>query len=98
MFVSAGELIQELTLGLGIEQLLLFVLTVDVAQRGRELAEHMTKTHPGMKALYMSGYTDDATLKNVISETRATFLQKPFSTETLLHRVREVLGRAAAAH
>jgi PAS domain S-box-containing protein len=82
----------------GLDVHLLITDLVLPRMNGRELAEQMTKTHPGMKTLYMSGYTDDATLKNVISESRATFLQKPFSTETLLHRVREVLGRAAAAH
>ena len=65
---------------------------------GRELAEHLSEVYPGIKTLFMSGYTDDATLKDGVLENRAVFLQKPFNMETLLRKVREVLGRAAAAH
>ncbi|HVO62153.1 MAG TPA: PAS domain S-box protein [Terriglobales bacterium] len=64
---------------------------------GRELAEFMAEHHPGIRTLFMSGYTDDATLKDGVLENRATFLQKPFNMETLLHKVREVLGKAVAA-
>lgn len=64
---------------------------------GRELSERMAEQHPGVRTLFMSGYTDDAALKDGVLESRAAFLQKPFSMETLLHKVREVLGKAAAA-
>jgi len=65
---------------------------------GRELSEQVADHCSGIRTLFMSGYTDDATLKDGVLENRAVFLQKPFSMETLLHKVREVLGRAAAAH
>jgi PAS domain S-box-containing protein len=65
---------------------------------GRELSERMAEHYPAVRTLFMSGYTDDATLKDGVLESRAAFLQKPFSMETLLHKVREVLGKAAAAH
>lgn len=65
---------------------------------GRELAERMAEQFPGVRTLFMSGYTDDATLKDGVLESRAAFLQKPFNMETLLQKVREVLGKAAAAH
>ena len=64
---------------------------------GRELSERMAEQHPRVRTLFMSGYTDDAALKDGVLESRAAFLQKPFSMETLLHKVREVLGKAAAA-
>ena len=64
---------------------------------GRELAERAAEHCPGVRTLFMSGYTDDAALKDGVLESRAAFLQKPFSMETLLHKVREVLGKAAAA-
>ena len=65
---------------------------------GRELAEKIAIDRPTIKTLYMSGYTDDAILKHGVLDSRAAFLQKPFSMESLLQKVREVLGRAAAAH
>jgi two-component system cell cycle sensor histidine kinase/response regulator CckA len=56
---------------------------------GRELAEHATALRPGMKVLYMSGYTD------VIAEQpaadQAPFLQKPFTPDALLAKIRDVL-------
>ncbi|HEX6503151.1 MAG TPA: PAS domain S-box protein [Terriglobales bacterium] len=64
---------------------------------GRELSERMEELYPGLRTLFMSGYTDDATLKDGVLENRAAFLQKPFNMETFLRKVREVLGRAAAA-
>jgi hypothetical protein len=45
----------------------------------------------------MSGYTDDAVLKHGVLDHSARFLQKPFGMESLLQKVREVLGQAAAA-
>jgi hypothetical protein len=45
----------------------------------------------------MSGYTDDAALRDGVYDSRQAFLQKPFSMEVLLQKIREVLGRAVAA-
>jgi len=64
---------------------------------GRELAEKITAAQPDIKTLFMSGYTDDAILKHGVLDSRAAFLQKPFSMELLLQKVRDVLGRVAAA-
>jgi CheY-like chemotaxis protein len=64
---------------------------------GRELSERMAEYYPGIRTLFMSGYTDDAALKDGVLESRAAFLQKPFNMEILLQKIREVLGKAAAA-
>ena len=45
----------------------------------------------------MSGYTDDSVVKSGILDHQTPFLQKPFSMEALLQKIREVLGQAAAA-
>jgi len=44
---------------------------------------------PGLRVLYMSGYTDDALVQHVVLNTDASYLQKPFDTETLSRKVRQ---------
>ncbi|MEO6951598.1 MAG: PAS domain-containing protein, partial [Polyangia bacterium] len=58
---------------------------------GRKLVEHIAPARPDMKVLFSSGYTDDAILKHGVSDAAVAFLQKPFSPEALLRKVREVL-------
>jgi PAS domain S-box-containing protein len=53
---------------------------------GRKMAECLVERRPNMKVLYVSGYGDAA-----ISASDAYFLQKPFSTEELATKVREML-------
>jgi PAS domain S-box-containing protein len=64
---------------------------------GRELAERINMKRPEIKCLFMSGYTDDSVVKSGILDHQTAFLQKPFSMEALLQKIREVLGQAAAA-
>jgi two-component system, cell cycle sensor histidine kinase and response regulator CckA len=66
---------------------------------GRELAEELTRIRPGMKVLYMSGYTGQHFTGRGRLEDGSQFLQKPFSRDVLARKVREVLGeRAAVGH
>jgi signal transduction histidine kinase len=58
---------------------------------GRELAERLAARHPGLRVLFMSGYTDQVVVEQGMLEARAPFLQKPFSPETLRRKLREVL-------
>ena len=58
---------------------------------GRDLAVTLGKTRPGMRVLYMSGYTDDTVLRHGVSTSTMVLVSKPFSAETLLPKVREVL-------
>lgn len=58
---------------------------------GHRLAERITAGRPNMKVLYMSGYTDDAIVRHGVLECGTRFLQKPFSSDTLADKVREVL-------
>jgi CheY-like chemotaxis protein/two-component sensor histidine kinase len=59
---------------------------------GRELAQRIEGKSAKVRVLFMSGYTDDAVLHNGVLSAGAQFLQKPFTTETLLRKVQEVLG------
>lgn len=61
---------------------------------GRELAEAVEQFRPRMPFLFMSGHTDDTLLHRGIQTNSAAFLQKPFSADELLAKVREVLGQA----
>jgi CheY-like chemotaxis protein len=60
---------------------------------GREAASRLETSRPGLRVLFMSGYTDDAISHRGILETGLKFLQKPFTTDALLRKVREALER-----
>jgi len=60
---------------------------------GPELAKHLSSLRPEMKVLYMSGYTDSAIFRNGMLELGAPFFQKPFTSDILVRKVREVLNR-----
>jgi hypothetical protein len=57
-----------------------------------KLAERMGHSHPGIKVLYMSGYTDDAIVHHGVLDSGLTLLQKPFTRESLSRKMREALG------
>jgi two-component system cell cycle sensor histidine kinase/response regulator CckA len=59
---------------------------------GRQVAEAALTCRPTLKVLYMSGYTGDATAHLAVLDSGAAFLQKPFSSESLLQKVRELLN------
>jgi two-component system, cell cycle sensor histidine kinase and response regulator CckA len=58
---------------------------------GRELAERISRLRPGIKILYMSGYTDQAVVHHGILENDAVLLQKPFNMGSLASKLREIL-------
>jgi CheY-like chemotaxis protein len=64
---------------------------------GRELVARLTKGRPGLKVLFMSGYTDDVLGRHGVLETGIDLIEKPFSPEDLAGKVRELLGPPAVA-
>jgi PAS domain S-box-containing protein len=58
---------------------------------GRELVAELRKIRPRIKALFMTGYTDDIAMQKGALEEGTEVLHKPFSPEELARRVHELL-------
>ncbi len=63
---------------------------------GGELAQRLLEIQPDLKLLYISGYTEDAIVRHGVSVAGTAFLQKPFTLDGLVKKVREVLGAPSA--
>ena len=78
----------------GIDLVLTDVIMPEMS--GREMVEVLRAERPGLRVLYMSGYTDDAVVRHGVLSAEEAFLQKPFGTTGLAVKVRQVLdGRVA---
>ena len=63
---------------------------------GPEMVRALDQIRPGIPALYMSGYADDATFKQPGPYARDShFLQKPFTAADLMSRIRQILIRTS---
>ncbi|HEX04960.1 MAG TPA: PAS domain S-box protein, partial [Bacteroidetes bacterium] len=60
---------------------------------GHELYTLLSESDPNMKAIYMSGYTQDIISQKGILEKGIDFLQKPLTVDALASKVKEVLAR-----
>jgi PAS domain S-box-containing protein len=59
---------------------------------GPELVSRLKEGRPDIKALYVSGYTDNVIVHNGALDSEVDFLQKPFTVKGLAHKIREVLN------
>jgi len=64
---------------------------------GPELARRLAEMRPGLRMLFLSGYTEGVVVDKGLLGEGAHFLQKPFTGEVLEAKVREVLDAAARA-
>ena len=60
---------------------------------GPEVASKVAALRPGIRVLYMSGYTDDAVVHHGVLSQDMPFIQKPFSPVALRKKIRKVLGK-----
>jgi YesN/AraC family two-component response regulator len=59
---------------------------------GKLLAQELAKARPTVMVLYMSGYADNAFVRDGVIEEGTHFIGKPFTASDLAYKVREVLG------
>jgi CheY-like chemotaxis protein len=64
---------------------------------GRGMVDELHELSPGLRVLFMSGYTDNEILRHGIRKSESDFLQKPFSAESLRSAVRAALSKPATA-
>jgi CheY-like chemotaxis protein len=72
----------------------LHMLLTDVVMTGLsgpEVASALRQQRTALKDLYMSGYTNDAALRDRVSQAASAFLPKPFTPQELASKVRAVL-------
>ncbi len=58
---------------------------------GVVLAERLTRSQPGLRVIFMSGYTEETIAHHGVETASSAFLAKPFLTDVLLQKAREVL-------
>ena len=59
---------------------------------GKELQQHVEELSPGIKTLFISGYTADVVAERGILEKETFFMQKPFTPDALLRMVHTILS------
>jgi two-component system cell cycle sensor histidine kinase/response regulator CckA len=75
---------------------LLITDVVMPGESGPKLAVRLLQKLPGLKVLYVSGYTSNAIVHHGLVDPGIAFLQKPFSRDALGQKVREVISNNAS--
>jgi two-component system, cell cycle sensor histidine kinase and response regulator CckA len=58
---------------------------------GSELVSEIRSIQPGIKVLFVSGYTDSAIVHHGLLDANENFMQKPFTVASLAHNVKRIL-------
>jgi two-component system cell cycle sensor histidine kinase/response regulator CckA len=86
---SADEALRLFDLNPSIDVLLTDVVMPGTS--GAELTRRLIEQRPALKVIYMSGYTEETIVHHGVLNPGIAFLHKPFTSETLGRKVREVL-------
>ncbi len=78
--------------------LLLTDMVMPEGMSGVDLAERLLSNHPNLHVIFTSGYTANEISPEILSRTRARFLQKPYSHADLAKCVRNSLDRSVKAN
>ncbi len=92
---NGGEALLAIEEG-GLEPDLLVTDCVMPGISGELLAERLRRTQPGLRVLFMSGYTDQSALRHGVLRQGSPFIQKPFRSADLAAKVKAVLSQPAA--
>lgn len=84
---------EELLARSGDEIALLLTDVVLPEKNGRELYEEAVKSRPGLRVVYMSGYTDSVVVNHGVLDRESFYLQKPFTPQALTQKVRSALDQ-----
>ena len=89
--IEAGNPLEALALT---EDLALDLLITDVIMpdmNGPELYSRLTQRQPGLKVIFMSGYTDNIIKEHGDLDKDASFIQKPFTIAAIERKIAEVM-------
>jgi PAS domain S-box-containing protein len=94
MRASSGAAALEILNGKDQVDLLLTDVVMPGGVNGRQLADAAVSQRPGLRVLYMTGYTRDAIVRQGRLDRGIHMISKPFSFEELASKVRQVLDAA----
>ena len=75
---------------------LIFTDVVMPTMSGPELTRRLSRIYPGVPVLYTSGYTRSVVVENGSESPDFEFLQKPYTSQELLHRLHQILATSKA--
>jgi CheY-like chemotaxis protein len=92
LVAASGKEAMELSLAHSGNISLLVTDVVMPNMSGRQLADAMVASRPGLKVLYLSGYTENTVFHQGVWDSSVNFLSKPFSRDALARTIRDILS------
>lgn len=85
----ANDAMAHLVNGAPVDVMLTDIVMPDI--NGRKLADQAASVRPGLRVLFMTGFTKNAVVHNGVLDAGVHFLAKPFTLDELARKLREVL-------